>query len=163
MGTQPKKTRLLLNNNLPDLDKFKAYIQAILPLQEYFDVRVAISHHHKLKFHERFDTSDPYLFYSLGFTAFSDFVIPNALAHVLSADFVRNNVLLMQEKHAILEKVGLKAAFVGHEPVYFPEPLFTTFPHWRGPRIDHPRRSKNPCFALCMHEPEVQALYTEMA
>lgn len=157
------KTRLLLNNNHTDLEAFKEYVRAIAPLKPLFAVRVAISHHHKLKFHEKRDADDPYLYYSLGFAALCDFVPPKALASFLDAGFVRRNVLLLRRKHEILEEAGLGAAFVGHEPVYYPEAIFRKYPEWRGPRIDHPRRSRNPCFAMCMHQEGVRTLYQEMA
>ncbi|MBL8025145.1 MAG: hypothetical protein JNL74_01970 [Fibrobacteres bacterium] len=163
MATSGMKTRVMFNNNHTDLPAFKAYVDTLKPLQEFFDVRVIISHHHKLKFHEKLDKDDPYLFYSLGFAALYDFVVPKELLKIVSADFVKKNAVLIQKKSEILEKAGLKAAFAGHEPVYYPEAIYEKYPEWRGPRIDHPRRSKNPCFAMCMHNTDVQNLYRGMS
>lgn len=158
-----ERPRVFINNNHSNLVEFAAYVEALKPLNEIFDLRVAISHHHKLKLQQIDDPTDPYLFYAAGFASFYDFVVPDALAEFSDSKFVAKNMALMLSKHAILEKAGMGAGFIGLEPVYYPEAVFQKYPEWRGPRIDHPRRSHNPRYAMCMHQLGVRELYAEMA
>ena len=58
---------------------------------------------------------------------------------------------LLREKVAIVRKHKLSAAAQFHVPWMLPEPFFEKFPHLRGPRIDHPRRSRNRCSIQSHH------------
>src|SRR4051794_4230109 len=58
------------------------------------------------------------------------------------AEHVRANQQLLREKLSIPRRHKLSAAAQFHMPGLLPEPFFEKFPQLRGPRIDHPRRSR---------------------
>lgn len=156
------KPRLILNNCDNDLRTFEAYVASAKLLKDDFDLRIVINHLHRPHWEERPDREDPYPLYFIGFPTFKDFVFHKTLSSVQHPAFVRGNVRLMRAKAAILEKHRMKGAFVGLEPIYLREVFYERFPSWRGPRVDHPRRSREPLFAPCLHMPEVQELYATM-
>jgi hypothetical protein len=158
-----RKTRLLINYATPDLDAFEQVASGAAVLSERYDVRLVVSHFAHPDRSQRIDPGDPYLEYAVNFPDLFRFAPPDAVAPFVDGTLVEANVRLAQQKLAILERYGLRGAFVGREPVYLPEPFFRDHPDLRGPRVDHPRRSRNPCFALCLHHPDAQALYRSAA
>jgi hypothetical protein len=48
---------------------------------------------------------------------------------------------------------------LGKEPAYLPESVYQAHPDWRGPRCEHPRRSRHAYYAPCIDRPEVLAMY----
>lgn len=68
---------------------------------------------------------------------------------------------ILEARCRILRELGLKAAFHTFEPQMLPERVFADHPAWRGPRVDHPLRSRTPRFASSISHPEVLKLYTE--
>ncbi len=89
--------------------------------------------------------------------------VPSAkLAPFFNAEAVAANRALLTAKAAILRDLGLGAAFWNYLPNYLPEAVYEAYPHWRGPRTDHPRRSTHPAFAPCVDQPEVLLQYREM-
>lgn len=156
------RPRLILNNCENSLKAFEAYARAAKALKDEFEVRVIINHLHRARREELRDPEDPLPLYFTHMPNLRDFVFHRIFKGIQAPAFVRANLRLMRAKAAILEKQGLKAAFFAHEPVYLPESFFVRRPHWRGPRVDHPRRSLHALFAPCFHEAEVRAAYAEM-
>lgn len=68
---------------------------------------------------------------------------------------------MLEARCRILRELGLKAAFHTFEPQMLPERVFADHPEWRGPRVDHPRRSRTPRFAPSISNPEVLGLYQD--
>jgi len=67
----------------------------------------------------------------------------------------------LEKQCEILRKYGLKATYWSGEPHVLPEKFFVDNPDLRGPRIDHPNRSRTARFAACVDQPEVLAMYRE--
>src|SRR5688500_18757028 len=63
---------------------------------------------------------------------------------------VKRNQQLLRETLPILRKHKLAAAVQFHAPWFLPDEFFEKYPHLRGPRIDHPRRSRREAFAICV-------------
>lgn len=55
----------------------------------------------------------------------------------------------------------MQAAVVVIDPFYLPEQAYLDHPAWRGPRCDHPRRSRDMYFSPCIDNEEVRGLYYE--
>jgi len=151
--------RLILNYATGDLECFERVAGSAAALSDHYDVRLVVSHFPHKDPHQRTDPGDPYLEYSANFPDLFRFAPPETVAPFIDRRFVDESVRLAERKLAVLARHGLKAAFLGREPVYLPEAFYAEHLHLRGPRVDHPRRSRNPCFALCLHHPEAQALY----
>jgi hypothetical protein len=86
---------------------------------------------------------------------------PAALEKYVDRDYAEKVAALFQARCEILRRLGLKAAYGANEPHVLPEAFFTDHPDLRGPRVDHPNRSRVPRFAPCVDRPETLALYRE--
>ena len=85
------------------------------------------------------------------------------LAPFLPADWVAKNRELLLAKAAVLRELGLDASFQSTETFFLPEAFFEKYPHLRGPRVDHPRRSKRAEFTWCVDLPETLEMIEWMA
>ena len=88
-------------------------------------------------------------------------VVPRALEPYLDADYARRNLELVRRRSEIVKKYGMQAAVVVIDPFYLPEQAYLDHPAWRGPRCDHPRRSRDMYFSPCIDNEEVRGLYYE--
>ena len=68
---------------------------------------------------------------------------------------------LLEKRCEILRKYGLKGTYWSGEPHVLPEKFFIDNTELRGPRIDHPNRSRTARFAACVDHPEVLKMYQE--
>jgi hypothetical protein len=109
------------------------------------------------------DLSNPYPNWSMHHCQLFKLIIPPPLKGYLPADHVAECFKLVADRCDILERLGLKAALNSNEPFWLPDAVFTDHPSWRGPRVDHPRRSTVPYYAPCIDNPEVLDLYSYAA
>jgi len=86
---------------------------------------------------------------------------PAALKPYLPQDYAESVFSILEERCKVLRKYGLKAAFRTFEPQMLPERVYTDHPLWRGPRVDHPSRSRVARWAPDIDNPEVLKLYDE--
>ena len=107
------------------------------------------------------DPTDPWLQWNLHNTALFKLLPPDCMKDFAPAEWVKKDLDLVVAKGKILEKYGMKGVFVTWDPSWMPECVFEAHPDWRGPRVDHPRRTKHKRFAMCMDHPEVLALYRD--
>ena len=104
---------------------------------------------------------DPYPNWSMHRPALLKFVTPEPLKPYFPEAYTRRNRVALEKRAAILKELGLKALFVGMEPMYWPEQAFRDHPSWRGPRVDQARRARQEYFSPCLDNPEVRAMYVE--
>ncbi len=140
---------------------FDRYVELVSGMAELFDVSVGVSTMARKHSEELTDPGDSYLQYSVKGPSFFKFVVPEKLRPYLDTAFADENLALMAYKVGVLKKAGLHAAMYANEPIYQRERVYEAFPHWRGARVDHPRRSRNPIWAPCLLQPEVQEVYRE--
>jgi hypothetical protein len=86
-------------------------------------------------------------------------VVPEELKSFLPLEYARKNMEIIVQRCAVLKALGLKAAFVGKEPAWLPEAVYRNHPEWRGPRCEHPRRSRHAYYAPCVDHPKVLEMY----
>ena len=84
------------------------------------------------------------------------------IAPFVDAKYVRRNQRLLRSCARVMRKHRLDAAFDGHEPFYIAEEFFARHPHLRGARVDHPRRSRQEAYAMCVDRPEAQEIIAWM-
>ncbi|MCL2641093.1 MAG: hypothetical protein FWD53_09640, partial [Phycisphaerales bacterium] len=80
----------------------------------------------------------------------------------LDMKHVKKNRDLLRAKAKLVKKFGYHASFSTHIPFFLPEAFFAKYPHLRGARVDHPRRSKKEAFAPCVDHPETLEMMKEM-
>ncbi len=145
-----------------DLDEFRKLVKEAARLKPFGRVEVNIS---ELAEKSRYEKPDPnsywYDYASNNPTPYKFFPAPK-IAPFIPADFVKKNRELLLAKARILRENGMEAAFWCYEPNFLPEAFFEAWPHLRGARVDHPRRSNVPAFAPCVSDKEVQEMYAGM-
>jgi len=152
---QPNK-KILFSCPTSSLEEFRAFAKKAAELGA---THVYISDLPKSRWLWDLDRSDPYPNWGMLMTTIFKVIIPPELKDFLPAEYSARNLEIIRQRGAILKELGLKAAFLGKEPAYLPEPVFLAFPDWRGPRCEHPRRSRNTYYSLCIDRPEVLSMY----
>jgi hypothetical protein len=108
------------------------------------------------------DPADPYLHWAIIHASLYKVVPPELLTDWVPAKYARQFLDLIRRRCDILEKLKLKAAFLSYEPTWWPESAFAKAPQLRGPRVDHPRRSKHPRFSPDISNARVLDIYRQM-
>ncbi|KPL01756.1 MAG: hypothetical protein AMK75_03985 [Planctomycetes bacterium SM23_65] len=141
--------RFILYRPTREIEDFRAFAADAVKLKPYGKVLLDVGTLADKSFHEIPEGGSSWHEYAVCNPALHKvFPHPKIAPHV-PADFVKKNRELLLAKAAVVRELGLRAAFVCHEPFFMPESLFQERPHLRGPRIDHPRRSRREEFALC--------------
>ena len=139
-----------------DLAAFRAFAIRAAALGA---THIVISDLPKSRWQWDLDRSDPYPNWGMMQASIFKVVVPPELAAWLPADYARRNRDIIRARGAILRELGLKAVFVGIEPAWVPEAVFTAHPDWRGPRCDQPVRSRHAYYSMCVDQPGVLAIY----
>lgn len=84
------------------------------------------------------------------------------IAPFVDRAYVRRNLRLLRSCARVMRKYKLNATFDSHEPFYLAEGFFEKYPHLRGARVDHPRRSRQEAYAMCVDQPEAQDIIAGM-
>ena len=107
------------------------------------------------------DPTDPWLQWNLANPSFFKILPPEPLKNFVPAEEAKKNLDLVIARGKILEKHGLKGMFTTWDPTWVPECFFDGHPEWRGPRVDHPRRTKNKRFSPCMDHPDILKMFRD--
>ena len=144
----------VFHNAIRDLDEFRAYAHVAARLKPYGSVQVDIGVlAARSPVHIPGVRSPWHDYGSYMATMWAFFPHPKLAPH-LPVEWVDANRALLLGKVAILRELGLDAVFSGNETQFLPESFFRQYPHLRGPRVDHPRRSGREEFAWCVDQPE---------
>ena len=145
-----------------DVREFEAFARQMARLKPFGSVDVSINSPAEKADFEIPEGGSPwheYASYNLSVHIF----FPDAkLAPFLPVDFVQKNQQLLLSKVAIIRKFGLGATWAATDPLFLPEAFFEKYPHMRGPRVDHPRRSNHQEFSACFHQQETIDMYQNM-
>lgn len=163
MAAGPAEGRtFVINISITDLDQFRELVRSAEPLKSFGHVRVSISTLADKSFYEIPPGGNPWNEYASNNPALYKFFPDPRIAPFVPADFVAKNKKLLLEKAKILGENGMDAAFFGNEPAFLPPAFFEAYPGLRGPRVDHPRRSRVACFSPCLSMKEMQEMYSGM-
>jgi hypothetical protein len=154
--------RFIVHCPTADLVAFEAVVREAARLKPYGEVLVVVSDLAGKGLHEIPPGGSGWHEYAVNSPSLHRVFPHPALAPHVPAAFTRRNRELLLAKAAALARLGLGAAFRGVEPFFVDEAFFRERPHLRGPRVDHPRRSRREAFALCLDQPESQAMVAEM-
>ena len=105
--------------------------------------------------------NDPYPSWVITNMGLLKIATPESLKKYLPQVYSQNVLSILEERCKVLRKYGLKASFKTFEPQMLPEKVFEDHPLWRGPRVDHPSRSRVARWAPDIDNPEVLQLYKE--
>lgn len=152
----------IVRNAVRDLGEFQRLASTVARLKKTGDVQVDIGVLAEKAWHlvppggspwHEFGTYNPALY--------NYFPHPKIAPHLPAAWVARNRALLLA-KAAVLRTHGLAAALTSNETHYLPESFYHDNPELRGPRVDHPRRSRKAEFSWCVDRPEVLQMIESM-
>ncbi len=155
-GRPPAEGKILFSAPTASIAEFRAFAAEAKALGA---THVYISDLPKSTWLWDLDRSDPYPNWGMLMSTIFKVAVPPELEGFLPADYARRNLEIVRQRGAVLKELGLKAAFYGKEPAYLPDAVFAAHPDWRGPRCEHPRRSRHAYYSLCTDRPEVLAMY----
>jgi hypothetical protein len=107
------------------------------------------------------DSADPYPMWFVHHAGVLTIFPPEELRPYVDARYSAEVSGILQQRCAVLGKVGLKGVWNANEPEVLPEAFFTAHPELRGPRIDQPNRSRNVYFAPNVDEPDTLRMLRE--
>lgn len=161
-AAKPNGRTFVFNAAIRDLVEFRRLATMAGRLSPHGHVEVNISTLAQKARHEVPEGGSPWHEYTACNPTPARFFPDAKIAPFVPQDFVRANRELLLAKARILRELGLGAAFWSYEPNYLPEAFFEHQPALRGPRTDHPRRSRHEAFAPCIDHPETRAMTTRM-
>ena len=137
-----------------NLEEFRTYAELASRMKAHGRVQIQISALADKSWYEIPEGGSPWHEYACNVPAPWKFYPHPRIAPHLPTDWVEKNRKLMLAKAAIVRELGLEAVFVAKNTHLLPESFFQEYPHLRGPRVDHPRRSRKEAFAWCVDLPE---------
>ena len=149
MKKKEKRRRFIVSWTTRDVDQFKRFARQAARLAPYGEVLVDLSALADKAFHIIPAGGSSWHEYSANWPTLHRFFPHPALAPHLPADWVKANREFLLAKAAVLRGLKLGASFHGNDPHFWPESFWREHPHLRGPRIDHPRRSRREEFSVC--------------
>ena len=152
----------IINTCITDLNEFKNLAQLAGRLKKYGDVQINVGTVADKAFYEIPKGGNPWSEYASNFANLYKFYPDVKIAPFIPERFIRENQDMLKAKAKILRESGLNAAFFSNEPEIIPEPFFRAYPQFRGPRVDHPRRSNVAFFSPCLSVIEMQEIYAGM-
>jgi len=153
-ATAAEKTFIFGSRGSKNLEEFRAYAELAARMKTYGRVQIQISALADKGWYEIPEGGSPWHEYACDIPAPWKFYPHPKIAPHLPAEWVEKNRKLLLAKAAIVRELGLEAVFVGKNTHMLPESFFKEYPHLRGPRVDHPRRSRKEAFAWCVDLPE---------
>jgi len=153
----------IFGNSNRNIDEFRKFAQAASRLKPYGDVQIHIGELADKSWYEMPAGNSPWHEYANEGSCLAKFFPHPKIAPFIPADWVAKNRELLFQKAAVLRQLGLNAAFSGDETHFMPAAFFEQFPHLRGPRVDHPRRSTRQEFSWCVDLEETRDMIEWMA
>lgn len=153
----------LFRNASRNVDEFRAFAKIAARLKPYGRVQIDIGQVVSVARHEMPAGGSPWHEYAYNHSSLWKYFPHPKIAPHVPADWVAENRALLLSKAAVLREMGLEAALSSNDTHYLPESFFRQYPHLRGPRVDHPRRSRREEFAWCTDLPETQEMLEWMA
>lgn len=158
METTSAFKHIIVSNPYKELGQFE---KAVILAKQAGVTHISVSCMAEKSRWEIDDPLDPYLNWSIVHNSIFKVLVPELLAGWIPKDFAQKNLQMVKDRCAVIKKHGLKASFLAYEPMWWPEQVFARAPHLRGPRVDHPRRSRHPRFSPDLFHDEVMTMYAD--
>ncbi|MEW5977461.1 MAG: hypothetical protein AB1898_16840 [Acidobacteriota bacterium] len=159
LRSEPVSPRLFIFSNASrSLDEFRAVAKVASRLKRYGRVQVDIGALADKAWHELPKDDSPWHEYASWASTTAKFFPHPKISPFFPSEWIAQNRTLLLAKAAILREMGLEAAFSSKSSFFLPEAFFQQYPHLRGPRVDHPRRSKQEEFSWCVDLEETREM-----
>ena len=147
---------ILVRNQSRTLEEFRTYVKLAARFKPYGQVQMEISALADKSWYEIPEGGSPWHEYACYIsTPWKFFPHPDIAPH-LPAVWVEANRRLLLGKAKIVRDYGLVPFVYAKSTHFLPESFFQQYPELRGPRVDHPRRSKREEFTWCTDLPETR-------
>jgi len=153
----------IFSNSDRNIGEFRAFAQTASRLRPYGNVQIQIGELADKSWYEMPAKNSPWHEYANEFSCMAKFFPHPKIAPFIPADTVAKNREMLFAKAHVLRELGLSAAFSGDETHFMPAAFFEEYPHLRGPRVDHPRRSTRQEFSWCVDLEETRDMIEWMA
>ena len=157
-GLASDRVFLFYNRGCRDLEQFRTYANLAARMKKYGRVQIAISALSDKAWFMYPEGGSPWHDYAIYMPAPWMFYPHPRIAPHVPADWVEANRKLMLAKAEIVRELGLEVIFSAKNTEMLPESFFQEYPHLRGPRVDHPRRSKREEFSWCVDLEETREM-----
>jgi hypothetical protein len=107
------------------------------------------------------DPDDPYPAWFMHHATLFKIFPPGPVQPFVDMNYARRVQRIVADRCRVLAQQGLKGVWNANEPAVLPETFFAAYPEYRGPRIDHPLRSKKEHYAPNVDNADVLAMYRE--
>jgi hypothetical protein len=151
----PKQAKHLIEQQL---EKFETFV---IKAKEHGATHVRLTENIPPSLYQFDVEGDPYPAWYIYHADLLKVFPPARLKPYVNMKYAELLALLLEKRCEILRKYGLKDTYWSGEPHVLPEKFFVDNPELRGPRIDHPNRSRTARFAACVDQPEVLKMYWE--
>ena len=141
---------------------FETFAKLVEPLKKHARVEIGISTLAEKTHADVPPGGSPWHEYTSTLSTIQKFFPHPKIAPFMDTKHVAKNRELLRAKAKVVKKFGYGASFGNHFPFFLPEEFFAKYPHLRGARCDHPRRTRREAFALCVDHPESLEMIREM-
>ncbi len=162
-AAEQKERVFILNNSSRNVEEFRAFAKVASRLKPYGRVRIDIGQVAEIAKHEMPPGGSPWHEYANNLSSMAKYFPHPKIAPHLPAEWVAKNRALLLAKAGVLRELGLEAALSSNDTHFLPESFFRQYPHLRGPRLDHPRRSRKEEFSWCTDLDETRQMIEWMA
>jgi hypothetical protein len=163
IGQESGKAIFVVHSSYRDIEIFKDFSEQIARLKPFGRIDMNINLTAEKADFEMPEGGSPWHEYAAYDRSLSKFFPDEKIAPFVPAELVTKNRELLLGKVKIIRDLGLEAGYRSNEPHFLPAAFFESYPHLRGPRVDHPRRSLQKEFAPCFHQKETEEMYQTMA
>jgi hypothetical protein len=157
-----EKAIFVVHSSIRDIETFRAFASQIARLRPFGRIDMYINSTAEKADFEMPQGGSPWHEYAAYDRSLSKFFPDEMVAPFIPEELVKKNRQLLLSKVKIIRDLGLNAGYRANEPHFLPEAFFESYPHLRGPRVDHPRRSLQKEFAPCFHQQETRDMYQRM-
>ena len=156
------KAIFVIYSPIRDLGEFKTFASQIARLKSFGRIDMTINYTVEKADFEMPEGGSPWHEYAAYDRSLSKFFPDKKIAPFFPEELVKKNRQLLMSKVKIIRGLGLSAGYRCNEPHFLPKAFFEAYPHLRGPRVDHPRRSSQKEFAPCFNQKETREMYRNM-
>jgi len=157
------KAIFVVHSSFRDIEMFTDFSRQIARLKPFGRIDMNINSTAEKADFEMPEGGSPWHEYAANDRSLMKFFPDEKIAPFIPEELVVKNRQLLLSKVKIIRDLGLSAGYRSNEPHFLTAAFFETYPHLRGPRVDHPRRSLQMEFAPCLHEKETEEMYQNMA
>jgi hypothetical protein len=162
-GQESGKAIFVVHSSYRDIETFRDFSEQIARLKPFGRIDMNINLTAEKADFEMPEGGSPWHEYAAYDRSLSKFFPDEKIAPFIPEELVTKNRQLLLSKAKIIRDLGLDAGYRSNEPHFLPAAFFESYPHLRGPRVDHPRRSLQKEFAPCFHQKETVEIYQHMA